>query len=916
MNPFLAKSVRRILKEQGDHFSSLTIIIPNVRAGVFLKNEISKALDQPSWLPEIITMSDWIQQLTNYTVIDESDLLFELFDVHLSMENEQMEFNEFQSWASQLIRDFNEIDMALANADKLFGYINEIHALENWNPSGKEMTETQKNYLAFWKNLGNIYSQFNEHLGKKALAYAGKAYKDVADRIEDIFSNYQEQSIYFIGLNALTKAEEKIVYHLMKYNIAQAIWDADPYYLDNDLHEAGFFLRKHRQHFPDSFQHISDQLGNDAKTLKIGGLSGTMAQARYAGQLLKNIAETSRPEEIAIVLPDETLLFPLLESLPEEINSINVTMGYPVNSLRLFGFLKNVIELFSSDNKNSWSSSILEDILSYNYLSIIESKTGSDDVLQVRNVLRKTNAPWVNLTSLNKTLTKKGPIGQLVLVSSSHELVDYLLSLLQQLKEYFESKQGFDASIEQESIFLFIKLTRRLKKLVEESTHLNGYQNVLSVFKILVQSEKINFKGEPLAGIQIMGMLETRLLDFEHVIMLSMNEGIFPTKAKHSSFIPYDVRKTFGLNTQMENDAIYAYYFYRLLQGAKNATFLYNTLTDQFNSDEKSRFLLQLEHELGKNNPTSIIHTEIIASPFQPNEKRASQIRNSEPIKEILVTKLSEGISPSSIIKFLQCPLDFYYRYIVGLKDRPEDSEFLDSSEIGNAIHLALFKFYEPWIGEFLNIDLMKSRIDEISMLVDEIFAKRFSKKAIETGKLLIAVKMVKETIRNFVDADIARLGKVNHVKLVALEEKIERPFQVTINGQILNIRVHGVIDRIEQHGSEKIIFDYKSGSVLPTELTISDFSTIDGLEKKSKAIQLAIYAWLSSEGKNEIVRAGIIPLKTNQVQIKYASIQGNENISEEWTAIEDFLKTIISAMHTSDAYQHSENSRYCNFCA
>ncbi|HEX7413513.1 MAG TPA: hypothetical protein VF411_05660, partial [Bacteroidia bacterium] len=639
MSYFLESVAQHIHTKYADHLDSLCVVLPNKRGGLYLKKHLASMLDKPAWIPDIISIEDFIEKLSGLPTASELTTTFSLYDAYCKItEVNAVSFEQFLRWTPQVIQDFNEIDRYLINHETVFENLKEIREIESWSLAEEKLSSMQENYLVFMKNLGKIYL-----LMRGAALQDKQVWQGLSNRIayENIVKNGHMlpfKKVLFCGFNALNLTEEKIISFLVEKNIAEIIWDADTYYVKDEAQEAGTFLRKHFKHYTKETKFISDDLSATPKTIEITGVAGRMAQVATAIQALHKIIEKDvQLQKTAIVLADETLLLPVLSALPKQVQSVNITLEYPARITPLYGLYEEIIQAHL--NKKQGDAFYFKDILSILYNPIITTLVTDNTALY--KAIKKINQSNIIYLRTDLLKTWLGTVfDDIELLLSSFASTEDFVSRLCRFNEKLIQKihDTKNRSLELETALIFQKQLNTLHQalLIYPQISLKALQ--LLVKQTLTQSG-IPFYGEPLSGLQIMGVLETRTLDFDNIIMLSVNENVLPAGKSGTSFIPDDLKRFLQMPLYDEKDAIYAYHFYRLLQRAQHVTLVYNTETDTFGKGEKSRFITQLLSELPTKNKQARIEESILSLSVS-QEKQAFQA-NVEKTEGVL-NKLTE----------------------------------------------------------------------------------------------------------------------------------------------------------------------------------------------------------------------------------------------------------------------------------
>ena len=912
MQTFLGRVASKAIHQNPESIEDLTIVLPNRRSIVFLKAEFQKRLKHNSWLPNFYSLEDFVQELGGYQQIDQLDLVFELYKVHQSIEGDKAEsFSEFITWGTTLLQDFNEIDRYLVDAKELFGFISEAKAIETWNVEGQELSSFQEQYLRFWQNLYRYYNLFSEQLEGSAKVYQGKGFRKVAELIHQLDTK-QFGKVYFTGFNALTNAEEKIVDFFVREREAEILWDADEYYLEDNYQEAGNFLRDHHKKWGNDFSWVSDDLLQGEKEVSIYGVAGNFGQAKLVGNLIDSEGvETNK----AIVLSDESLLLPVLESIPQHFNAINVTMGYPLSLSIFYNWFESYIFLYRRTSK--WKKETAETVIKefyykdinaflknvvFQFLSIEKKKKIHGFLYQ----LKQEQLIFVDHNKLDGIQLGIGISLFQLSENPSANIIDNCLKLIELIK--VDGKESI-STIEKECLFAFYKTFNRLKELndgVEEQMDLETFYQL---FKQVCSKQTIDFVGEPLGGLQVMGVLESRTLDFEEVIITSVNEGVLPSGKTQNSFIPFDIKRKFGLPAYKEKDAIFSYHFYRLLQRAKKITILYNSKVNQLQGGEMSRFIKQLLHELPFKNKKARIISKNLTPLLERSDKRNVEIHKNDSIVDAIRSHLEAGLSPSAINAFLNCELDYYYQYILGLREQESVEEKVENNTFGTIVHNVMECLYVPFLGKVLD----KGMLQDIQSNVHQELINQFKSElgaVPKHGNHKLTFEIARVYIQNLIQFDLQQINLGNEVQLLKVEEAFESCFEVPYKSKFQKITLKGKIDRIDRVNGKMRIIDYKTGGVQLGDLSFQNTEALLG-GKKDKAVQMLIYkmAFQKVNPKEELI-AGIVSLKN--ISLGFVPLKVEDSMVEG----ENFLSGLLERfLETDENFVHQVGAKFCQFC-
>ncbi len=852
------------LNNRGKDLSKLTFVLPSKRAGLFLKQELSNVVNKTIFSPTIVSIEEFVEELAQLKTISNTELLFEFYNsyVQLTKKDERDTFEGFSKWAQILLQDFNEIDRYLISQSNIFEYLSAIKELEHWSLE-EHKTKVVKDYLKFWDKLKIYYKHYTESLLSKKIGYQGLIYREAIENIQSYINSKQGTYHIFLGFNALNTAEETIIQELLQNEMAETFWDVDKAFLNNPIHDAALFTRQHRK----SWKYFRDNPFNwltsnytSPKEITVLGIPKNIGQAKTIGTLLKSISKHNPSlESTAVVLGDEDLLIPVLNSIPKSVDSLNITMGFPLNSIPLASLFELLFTIQKKGTGNYYHKEVIS-ILSHQFIKPLFLFEAIDTASTIIENIQKNNLVYLSISDIKKHN------------KTHHELIDLLFSnwnddaqkaisncfkIISKLKDNLSEEKDSN-TLSLEYLFRFNTLFNELFRLNEGFSHINDISALYGIYKELLSSETLDFQGEPLLGLQIMGMLESRVLDFETVIISSVNEGILPSGKSNNSFIPFDVKIENDLPTYKEKDAVYTYHFYRLLQRAKNIYILYNTEADTLTGGEKSRFINQLELE----GIHDIKHK--IITPKVPGLKVGlKSLKKTESVIEQLKAIAKKGFSPSSITNYIRNPMDFYYQRLLNIKDIEDVEETVAANTMGTVVHNTLEKLYTPYIGSFLSIEGLKAMKAEIDATTTYFFNKEYKDGDMTKGKNLIVFEIAKRYVLNFINLEIDDLKQGNTIKIVALEE--ENKITLPISELDFEVSIKGTVDRIDEYNGITRIIDYKTGKVSQNQVEIVDWKDIaTDYKKYSKSFQVLTYAYMLNYSKpqNSPMEAGVVSFK------------------------------------------------------
>lgn len=858
----------------------VTLVFPNRRASLYFRKHLGMLLAKPVFSPKLITIEDFISGFSTAKVPDKLELIYVLHSVYLQLvfgssdeESTPEGIDQFYFWGDMLLRDFDEIDKYLVDASQLFKDLSHQKELDSsfdflteeqreflqsfWSTFDEVETANKKKFLFVWRRLSEVYNVFKTELSKRGYAFEGMLHREVADRVESL-SVADPSKLIFAGFNALTAAEEKILSHFVDKG-AHVHWDMDTYYVNNVAQEAGKFFREYQEHnvlrktFPaDIPSHFSQRIA-DKKPINLYGAPQPIGQVKLMAQILNEaIANGMKPEETLIVLPDEKLLLPVLHSISTGIEKLNVTMGFPLSSTPVFNFVELIIDLQINRKGDHFNHRQVLALLGHPY--VVAADAGSSQAK--RKEILKNN--WVHIPRsylATEVMLHRALFQEVDLVTEAQPLS----SLTRYLKQIITEVGSLNSlgSLDKEYAFHFIKFFNRLDEVFageknssdgsKKNENVGHLKSFLRLFRQLIRANKIPFSGEPLRGLQIMGVLETRNLDYKNVFVLSLNEGAFPALSGKGSYVPFSIRKAYKLPTVEHQDAIYSYLFYRVLQRAENISLFYNSETDVLGQGEMSRYLQQILFESGIPIEKKILHNAI-----QPQAINPIVLKKDKQVIDQLI-KLNEGniyfkgISPSALNTYIECRLKFYLRHVAKIREADEVEEELDARVLGNFLHDVMEKFYKQ-INDHKKTSLIERedyagyelRVDD---LIDKVFISAYrldpGKRVVYEGQRLVVKEIVKRFAHRIIEIDM------NHAPfhIEGLEQE-GLTFQVKLDVPPYKAVVGGKIDRVDRKDNAVRVIDYKTGKDKLAFESVASLFLRDSKRNKA-AFQTLLYALL-----------------------------------------------------------------------
>lgn len=947
MNGFLRKVSDYIFSSYGEKIDDLCIVLPNRRAGLFLKQHFAAHSKKPLWSPEIFSIEDFTWELSGFKKADLAEQLYVFYSVYKEAEKDKAEtFELFCKWAPTLLNDFNETDSYLADTEKLFGNLSDIRGIEEWSLSNAALTDFQKQYLHFWSSISGWYRSYKEALVKERIAYPGLAYRYVAENSTELLGKRKWRKIIFAGFNALNFAEEKLIAGLRENGKADVLWDADRYYIENTANEAGRFLRKYRKEYfkpplgsTTVFEHIEDRYATEEKNITVVGVARMVSQAKAAAHFLETFEKEKRySPQTAIVLGDESLLLPLLHALPEEAQNINITMGFPLRNTPIASLVNALFQLHLNADRFNVQTALRDGIrerkfyhadltrlLRHPYIKQLFAASGLAEKLSThissKNIIFSSAGQLENYFPQLKD--QFAPIR--ILLTPWTEIpiaLEGLTALIEMLRPVFSlpaESTGSKLNIELEYLFQLHLIIKRAATLHDKWKIASDVATLKALIDQQLSSATLPFVGEPLSGLQIMGVLETRTLDFDNVILLSANENILPAGKAQHSFIMYDLRKYFNMPVWDDKDAVSAYHFYRLFQRAKNIFIVHNTDQELFGNREKSRFVTQLLYELPVANKKVNIR-EIVFDAGLPATDIAPELiiipkTGSIPAK---MDELSEkGLSPSLLNTYRNCSLQFYFHYVAHLREPDEVKETIGADTLGTIIHKSLDEIYRPQLGQLLSADFFDTAKKKVPHTVESTFAQFYSAEESSYGKNLLAKKIAVRYLQDYFTREKknlqTNLSGVPHVS------ELETELEVTVEVGGKKVRLKGQADRIDKTDYLVTLIDYKTGKTEQKELKVKEWIDISTNASIGKSFQLLMYAWLYARmrGNTLPVSSGIVSFrKLSDGFMNVSTPDGDFILPQTLDYFEKALFELLDDLFDADKnFVQTEDLDICRIC-
>ena len=838
MESFLKLVAADLYKHTEGNLAHTAVVFPNKRAGLFFNEYLAQESDSPIWSPAYVSISELFRSLSPWEVGDPVKLVCELYKIFRRETQSTETLDDFYFWGEMLISDFDDADKNKVDTDKLFSNLQDLRNIMDdytfiddeqeeairqffQNFSIERRTALKERFISLWDVLGNIYKGFRESLASQNIAYEGMMYRHVIEHLDVDKLPYEKY--VFVGFNVLNKVEHTLFTQLKDVGKAVFYWDYDEFYMKENrqavTHEAGEFIRRNLRDFPSPLS--GELFKNLSKPKEVHYIASSTenAQARYLPQWIRNNLTTPE-KETAVVLCNEALLQPVLHSLPAEVKHVNITMGFPLSQTPVYSFLIALLELHTHGFNFKSGRYTFQSVVTLLKHPYTRQLTGQAELLEKELTRNNRFYPLPGELGKDEFLTRLfTPLsGNLNLCIRLSETLQQVAGIYQANTSGTEDTDAFN-QLYRESLFKAYTTINRFRTLIEEDELTVQSETFRRLLVKVLSATNIPFHGEPAIGMQVMGVLETRNLDFRHLVLLSVNEGQLPKSGGDSSFIPYNLRKAFGMTTIEHKIAVYAYYFYRLLQRAERITLMYNTSSDGLNRGEWSRFMLQFLIEWP--HPITRQFLEAGQSPQGTSpitvEKTPDVMRRMQSLFDVRANPKAK-FSPSALNYYLDCPLKFYYRYVAGLSAPDEVSAEIDSATFGCIFHYAAEHIYKDLTthGKVINKEALETLLrNEVKLqdYVDTAFKKLFfnvpqNEKPEYNGVQLINSAVIARYLKQLLQNDL----RYAPFTFIASEMEVDEPIDIQTPKGVIKSRIGGIIDRMDSKDGTLRIVDYKTG--------------------------------------------------------------------------------------------------------
>ena len=935
-------------RNQGDLRKTL-VVFPSRRAKLFFNHFLSGMAPAPLWAPQYLTISDLVQKLSGLQMADPLTLLFRLYKTFRDITSSGETFDNFYYYCEVILADFDDIDKYRVDARALYSNLSDLKAIEDyreyledfqidtilnfWDILVKSRESGEKEqFLSIWEVLAKLYTTFGDSLEKEGLAYEGRMYRKAVDRLKaGTEPEWFENEVVFVGFNALNHCEELLFDTFRNRGRALFFWDFSESYIKSDFHEAGFFLKKYLSRYPQPADFVAGKhtASADQKITTVA-LPSNISQTKIIDKYLEISGSGSidSPLKTALILADESLLMPVVNSLPDTVGTINISMGYPVTGTPAFGFITLLTDLHKNRRKNNENNyefyhRDVFSVLNHPFLSHIPA---ANELQLFQKESRQKNRVYIK----PEEISFQEPVVKSIFKSFPDTLQfgRYLREIIETVAEKMKANSESTVTLkwQMEILFAIHKVLMRFEVLTREPGIEFTFPTLLNLLRKIMEGISVPFEGEPLTGLQVMGILETRTLDFENMIILSMNEGKFPKPAHIPSLIPYSLREGFRLPTIIHQDAIFGYYFYRLLHRARNVVLVYNTRTEGLLKGEPSRFILQLRYE--RTEPPVHIDMEYeIGTHSRKKIVISKTAQTFDILKKYLVPGGNSILSPSALNTYLDCRLRFYFRYIEEISEPEDISEVIEADIFGRILHRVMLILYQPFYEkkcQAKEIEALRKNKKRIDDAVRQAFAIEYFKKGEVQEKDFHGVNLIiRRVIEQYIEGILAFDQQSAPFTILSTEEKYVTT--VKPDHKDIELRIGGYIDRLDKKDGKLRIIDYKTGKRTSGFGSLESLFAREDIRRNSAVFQVFLYSWILSKDKPElpidpllyyirdIFKPGYTPEIVQSENRKKNSIEDFSTFRKEFG--ERLTQLVDEIFDESVPFSQTSNLEFCKRC-
>lgn len=908
MVPFLQQIAHRIAEAHPTDTDRVLVVFNNNRSKRFFLNHFKRQVSL-SFLPTVKTIDELVSDLGELEVVPNEFLLFELYDIHVRLggpERKYKTFEDFISFGDLMVGDFSEIDQYMVDARRLFSHIHDEKQLGEWHIDGSALSPFQQDYLNFYHSLHDYYTQLRARLLSQGKAYNGMAYRHVAEHIDSLADPARWLAVYFVGFNAMSECERLIIKHYQSLGIGHLLTDYDAYYLAPEQ-EAGLFLRKHIDQFPELRPAPQSLFAEGKRHVHIVECPENILQCKFAGQILASPSTAST----ALVLADESLLMPALGALPSEagIDKVNISMGYAYADSMVHALALKVLALYRQQSARGYYHTDLLTLAADRHIAHLADNPDLhrrlEQHLRANNIIRCTAADLTGLL----------PDHLLFLLPDAPPSPQACVDILRQLASLIAGSDILAAAgKERQALGSLNEVLANLHSLLISYPFVTNIETLEKVYSRIARRHQIALIGEPMSGLQILGVLETRNLDFERIILLSANEGVIPGGRSGNTLVPQHLKVHYGLPTYYEKDSVYAYNFYHLLQRASEVYLVYSSESEGLGKGEPSRFIRQVETELAPRFGIEVDHIIVGADTALAVGTTPALGRKTDAVMQRLAQMAAKGLTPTSFADFIDCPLKYYFARVLGVSERRALDEELDAADLGDAVHNVLQHIYQPLLHQPLREDDIQAALELLPALLQTEFDRLYSHGRTAEGHNRFLYSVAESQLRHLLENELATLRGGHTLQIEATEENIT-PYAILTAPDGSPVNIKGKVDRVDIYDGRLRVIDYKTGSLDDKEITFAN-------PMPSKWLQLMWYALVYTKSHplpaaHASLLAGIYPLRNLRSDVRLARWDADTAITpDRLDLFEQMLRDKIEElMNPEQDFVATPSKTACKYC-
>ncbi|MBL0315349.1 MAG: PD-(D/E)XK nuclease family protein [Flavobacteriales bacterium] len=902
---FLESVAEELVKVHGHQLQDVVVVLPSRRSRKFLLHHLSQKLQRPFWAPQCIIMPQLVSALSGERLAGKMESLCVLYDVHLNASAHPEEIQEFFRWGKILLNDFQDVDASLTDPAALFSDLRDVREIENWSFNQTDLSNGQMAFLKFWTEIGELYQGFAHEQQNRGIRTYHAMVKFLVNEPQQRLGNLNATELIFAGISSFSKAEEKLVYRLMELIPCRIFHDLDEYYVNEKMHEAGAMIRK--SGLPvHSF--VGQYFKSIPKSVFITECSTATSEVLALVNDLKNLNQESL-EDTAVILADLTSLDLFMNTLSAQNIQVNVALGIQVKSHAYWRWLNVVFKIYTQKSGRGIHYRELLEVL-----RLLAKEENPEDKSILKHI-GTSHLVYYRKKELEHWLTGFSAYENAILLFDQQvECQEFLNRVLLMLPSF-----PIEDTLSQTVVPALQRICLRLQDMLSKYSYFNQPEALALLFEEVSGDESVHFEGDPVNGLQIMDLVESRALDFSHLYVVGANEDHLPGKGDYQSMIPFDLRQHYGLPMPQDRESMYAYNFYRLMQRAENIHFYHASVSTEFRGTEKSRYITQLEYALPTLNPLHSVHHRKMK--IQEITKHIGSIQADSFSEGRLDALFEAGISPSAINKFINCPLDFYYRYILGLGENDTPEENISVADFGTMIHDVLEDFYKPHIGSYPTEAEFRNLAENAEAHLLEALKKRNNVQQVDSGFNYLALRIAEDMLKKYAHFELSRLNALALENILPQVAAVESVLWKQIDHEKYDwkkpVAMKGKADRIDFTAGKYQIIDYKTGKVDEKNTSFRKNAAELFLAKdKGKQLQLATYILMYAEQNIHLdnIEAGFYSFRN--FKSGYQNLESAEaSVSEFIPQFESAFMEWVKSVYETEIFEHNPDSKFCQFC-